>query len=81
MTHLFLTMAVEHYEEEYRRMPIVSQVDAHVLATYIFDAFDNNKYELLKETAGFHKLSTRFDVGEMEKPGTFYDVVIRQGKR
>lgn len=80
MTQLFMTMAVEHYEEEYSRMPIVSQVDAHILATYIFDDFDNNKYKLLKNTTGFHKLSTRFDADKMEKTGTFYDVVIRQGK-
>ena len=80
LTHLFLTMVVEHYKEEADKMPIVSQVDAHVLASYIYDTFDERKYELLKQSTGFHKLSTRFEAEKLEKQGNFYDVVIKQGK-
>lgn len=78
--HIFQTMALEFYEEEYKNMPIVSQVDAHVLATYIFDEYDQKKYDILCQQTGIHKLSTRFDAEEMKKTGTFYDVVIREGK-
>lgn len=80
LTHLFLTMAVEYYEKEYKEMPIISQVDAHVLATYIFDEYKEDKYALLKKSTGFHKLSTRFDTEQMKQKDTFYDVVIRQGR-
>lgn len=79
LTHLFLTMAVEYYEDELKQMPIVSQVDAHVLATYIYDDFNKDKYELLKQATGFHKLSTRFEVDKLESEGNFYDVIIKQG--
>jgi len=78
--HIFQTMALEFYEEEYKNMPIVSQVDAHVLATYIFDDYNQKKYDILCQQTGIHKLSTRFDAEEMKKTGTFYDVVIREGK-
>lgn len=77
---LFMTMALEYYEDEYKRMPIVSQVDAHILATYIFDDYDKEKYELLKLQTGFHKLSTRFDRAFLQKEGTFYDRIIRRGE-
>lgn len=77
--HIMMTMALEYYENEYKNMPIVSQVDAHVLATYIYDEFDRKKYELLKTSTGIHKLSTRFDKDLLEKSGTFYDEVIRKG--
>lgn len=80
LTHLFLTMALEHYQDEFERMPIVSQVDAHVLATYIYDEFQENKYNLLKKSTGIHKLSTRFEEEKLAVKGTFYDVVIKQGK-
>lgn len=80
LLHLFLTMALDFYKEEYKKMPIVSQVDAHVLATYIFDEYNQKKYEILCQQTGIHKLSTRFDAEEMKKTGTFYDVVIREGK-
>ena len=33
--HLFMTMACDYYREEYQAMPIVSQVESHVLATYM----------------------------------------------
>lgn len=78
--HIFQTMALEFYEEEYRQMPIVSQADAHVLATYIFDGFSQKKYDILCSQTGIHKLSTRFDAEQMKKTGTFYDIVIREGK-
>ncbi|MBQ9118865.1 MAG: capsular polysaccharide synthesis protein [Lachnospiraceae bacterium] len=78
--HLFLTMALEYYEEDYKNMPIVSQADAHILATYIFDEFDQKKYDILCRQTGIHKLSTRFDAEGMKKQGTFYDVVIRRGE-
>lgn len=77
---LFLTMALEFYEEEYKNIPIISQVDAHILATYIFDSFNSNKFELVKAQTGFHKLSTRFDPIQMELKDTFYDKVIRKGE-
>lgn len=78
--HLMTSIVVDYYEEEYRQMPVVSQVDSHILATYIFDKYSESKYEILKDSIGFHKLSTRFDKTKMEDKGTFYDVVIRQGK-
>lgn len=80
ITHLFLTMAIEHYKEEYEKMPIVSQVDAHVLATYIYDEYHEDKYKLLKQSTGLHKLSTRFEEEKLAVDGNFYDVVIKQGK-
>ena len=80
LTQIFLTMAVEYYKEEYHAMPIVSQVDAHILATYIAEPFDRGKYELLKQSTGFHKLSTRFEQESIQKKGCFYDVVIQRGE-
>lgn len=80
LTQIFLTMAVEYYKEEYHTMPIVSQVDAHILATYIAEPFDRGKYELLKQSTGFHKLSTRFEQESIQKKGCFYDVVIQRGE-
>ncbi len=76
--HIFETIVNEFYEDEYKAMPIVSQAQAHVLATYIYDDFDLGKYELLKKTTDLHKLSTRFDQDKLSKKGTFYDVIFNQ---
>lgn len=77
---IFTTIAVEYYSDEFAKMPIVSQVDSHILATYIFDEFDRNKYEILCSQTGIHKLSTRFDESQKSKKGTFYDVIITKGE-
>lgn len=78
---IFESIVNDHYQKEYNKMPIVSQAQAHVLATYIYDEFDPDKYELLKKTTGVHKLSTRFDMDKLQKKGTFYDVIINQGNQ
>jgi hypothetical protein len=76
--HIFETIVNEFYEDEFKAIPIVSQAQAHVLATYIYDDFDAYKYELLKKSTGMHKLSTRFDAELLMRKGTFYDVIINQ---
>ena len=61
----------EYYEEDYKKMPVVSQADSHILATYIFDEYNETKYKILKSGCGFHKLSTRFDDRQKLKKNTF----------
>ena len=77
--HILGSIVNDYYSDEYNAMPIVSQVDSHVLATYIYDDFDEKKYDILKKRIGIHKLSIKFDQDKLEKKGTFYDVVIRNG--
>ena len=76
--HIFETIVNEFYENEFLDIPIISQAQSHVLATYIYDDFDKTKYEILKKTIGIHKLSTRFESEKLNKKGIFYDVVINQ---
>lgn len=74
--HILGSIVDDYYKEEYEAMPIVSQVDSHVLATYIYDDFDKKKYEILRKRIGIHKLSIKFDQEKLHKKGSFYDVVI-----
>ncbi len=78
--HIFMTMALEYYKDDYGKIPIVSQVNAHVLATYIYDIYDTKKYEILKLQTSFHKLSNRFNSTYLQKTDTFYDRIIRKGE-
>lgn len=74
--HILESIVNDYYEEECKAIPIISQTQAHLLATYIYDEFDEKKYELLKKTTGIHKLSIKFEQDRLEKRGTFYDVII-----
>ncbi len=77
--HIFESIVNDYYQDEYKQMPIVSQAQSHLLATYIYDDFDDTKYRMLKDTIGIHKLSTRFEQDKLQEKGTFYDVIINQG--
>lgn len=68
----------DYYKDEYNEMPIVSHAQAHLLASYIYDEFDEKKWEMVKLGSGLHKLSTRFDEELLDKEGNFYHVVINQ---
>ncbi len=78
---IFESIVNDYYHEDYLKIPIVSQAQAHVLATCIYDEFDGDKYEMLKKTTGIHKLSTRFDQDRIQKKGTFYDVIFNKSDR
>lgn len=75
--HIMESIVNDYYNEEFKAIPIVSQAQAHVLATYIYDKFDKDKFDMLKKTTGIHKLSTRFDAERLTE-GTFYDHLIRK---
>lgn len=79
--HIFESIVNDYYKEEIDRMPIVSQAQAHVLATYIYDDYDEEKYEFLKETTGIHKLSTKFEKEKLLRKGTFYDVIFNEDSK
>lgn len=79
LVHLFLTIACEYYREDYEKMPIVSQVDAHILATYMGQPYDEEKFALLKESTGIHKLSNKFGAKDKGQAGSFYDYLINKG--
>lgn len=76
--HIMESIVNDYYQDDFKAMPIISQAQAHVLATYIYDDFDAFKWEMLKKTTGIHKLSTRFDDKLLEKEGNFYNVVIKE---
>ncbi len=73
---IFESMVNDYYKEEFDAIPIWSQAQAHVLATYIYDDFDQDKYDFLLKTTGIHKLSTRFDKEQLKRKGSFYDVIF-----
>ena len=79
VTQLFLTMACEYYREDYEKMPIVSQADAHILATYMGQPYEEEKFALLKESTGIHKLSNKFGAKDKGQAGSFYDYLINKG--
>lgn len=65
---------------EENKIPKVPNDLPHVLLLQLFDEYDDNKYNHIKQFTSFHKLSYKQDKSDMEKKNTFYDVIINQNK-
>lgn len=73
--HLFFTMAIEEYPEEWRKMPKVSSVDPHMMVHYLLLDFNQKDWTYLQETASFHKLTYKIDF-QKSRPNDFYHHII-----
>lgn len=78
--HDMIELAIEAYPEEWMKVVPVSSSIPHILLLRFAEKYDENVWEATKEMTPFHKLSWKFSdeqLAEMEKPGTFYDVIIK----
>lgn len=80
LIHDFVELALEAYPDEWMKVVPVSSSIPHILLLRFSEKYDEKVWNAVKEMTPFHKLSWKFSeeqMVEMEKPGTFYDVVMR----
>ena len=83
LIHDFVELALEAYPEEWMKVVPVSSSLPHILLLRFEQQYDDNVWQATKKMTAFHKLSWKFSEEQMmtmQKPGTFYDVVI-EGNR
>ena len=81
--HYMIELAIESYPEDWMKVVPVSSSIPHILLLRFAEKYDEKVWKATKEMTPFHKLSWKFSdeqMAEMEKPGTFYDVVINGNK-
>lgn len=79
LLHLFVSMALEKYEDEWTKMPKFCNSVPHILLLEAFAPFDARRYEDIKAMSCFHKLTDKRDKELLEKKGTYYDMIINEG--
>lgn len=80
LIHDFVELALEAYPEEWMKVVPVSSSLPHILLLRFEQQYDDNVWQATKKMTAFHKLSWKFSEEQMmamQKPGTFYDVVIK----
>lgn len=75
---IFTTIACEYYHDEYKKIPLISQVDSHVLAEYLFDEYDEDKFNLIKQITGVHKLSYKLNFDGAPEDTLYYKIINTQ---
>lgn len=78
--HHFMSITLRYFKEEWQEIPKVPNDLSHILLLQMFDEYDQNKYDHVKELIPFHKLSYKCSEDEMSKSNTFYDIIIKQKK-
>lgn len=79
LLHMFMEISCNYYVDEYKKMMKFSNSIPHILLLDFFEPYDEKKYKEMRRLTPFHKLAYKLDKADMEKMGTYYDLVINQG--
>lgn len=77
--HKFFTIACEVYSEEAIKIPPFCNSVPHILQLHLFDKFDDDYWNDLRQMTCFHKLTYKLKRDDKEIIGTFYDKLINSG--
>lgn len=80
LLHTFFSIACEQYPNDWNRVVKQPNSIPHILLLELFEQYDEEGFERVKAMTCFHKLSYKHDKEIMEKKGTYFDVIINQGK-
>ena len=78
LIHMFMELACNYYKEEYNQIIKFCNSMPHVLLLEMFEPYDEKKYSAIKDITPFHKLAYKRDSKDMEKTGTYFDVIINK---
>lgn len=77
LLHDFMSIVLDRYEEEWKNVPPRDNAAPHILLLRLFEKYDENMWHMIKEQTPFHKLTYKMDSKDLERKGTFYDVLLR----
>lgn len=76
LIHIFLQMAMEKYPEEIAAMPKHCNSIPHILQLQLFEPYNEFLFHDICAQTPIHKLSYKFNKEDMERKGTYFDVII-----
>lgn len=75
---------MEAYPEEWMKVVPISSSIPHILLLRFDQIYNEKVWQAAKDITPFHKLSWKFSneqLEAMERPGTFFDVIVHNDKR
>lgn len=76
--HDFFVIALEHNEDKWRKIIPRDNAAPHYLLLRLFDDYNEEMWKAMKEQTPFHKLTYKFEEGQAQKRGTYYDVLFNE---
>ncbi len=76
--HDFMMIALEHNEEEWKKIIPRDSSAPHMLLLRLFDKYDEEIWNAIKEQTPFHKLTYKFPENETTKANTYYAKIVNE---
>ena len=74
--HDFFQLAIEAFPEEWSKVVPFSNATPHILLLRLFEPFDPQIWEGIRQMTPFHKLTYKFSQEDAETAGTYYRALI-----
>lgn len=71
LLHQFMTIVMQEFPKEAKRIPPYTNENPHILLLHFFDKYDEDLWNDWKWQTCFHKLSYKLDKNDMEKKEHF----------
>ena len=79
LVHDLIRIAGDRYPDDWKAIPKLSNGVPHMLLNELFEPFNEQRFEHIKQLSCFHKLSYKQPAEMFEKKGTYYDVLFHSG--
>lgn len=76
LLHDFMSIVLDYYQEEWKKIIPRDNATPHELLFRLFEDFDENVWDAIKQQTPFHKLSYKFNSAQLEREGTYYKKII-----
>lgn len=76
LLHSFMSIVLEYYEEEWKRVPPRDNATPHILLLRLFEQYDEDTWNMIRNQTPFHKLTYKFNDEQTQLEGTYYKKII-----
>ena len=77
LLHDLMSIVFDYYPEDWKKIIPVDNATPHILLLRLFDQYDEEVWQAVKEKNPFHKLTYKFENGQTKLKGTYYDVLLK----
>lgn len=77
LLHDFFQLAIETYPEEWKKVVPFSNSIPHILLLRLFEPYDENIWNAVKQQTSIHKLTYKFTEENEKVPDTYYQEILK----
>lgn len=76
LLHDFMSIALDKYEDDWKQIVPRDNATPHILLLRLFDSYNEEMWQVIKEQTPFHKLTYKFDKEKTEINETYFKKIL-----